>query len=136
MRPARFQRLLALAVDNDEHMTATTYAEAGITRSLWGLILTGPPSADVQIAARSAIGDDYTQPETIVTGATLPFLGAPKPEQVEGIPSYLAMLVNDVAPGEIARAEVHRVRPSGEIPYGATFNFHDGSAIFLYIREI
>jgi hypothetical protein len=137
MRPARFQHLLALAVDNDGQMVATTYAEAGITTSLYGLILTGGPTeAKVHIAARSALGDDYAQPEHIVSGDEHASLTVVKPDDLNGVERYLAALIVDVAANEIASVRLYHLRDSKQAnSNGFTVNFHDGSAIFVYVTE-
>lgn len=135
MRPARFQNLLAMAVANDGQFVATTYAEAGIKRSLWGIILTGVITVDVQIAARSALGDDYTQSEHIVTGTPHSGLTSPaNPKNLTDVERYLAALIIDVAPQEFEAVRMYYMRDKpGAMRHGATFNFHDGSAIFMYV---
>jgi hypothetical protein len=136
MRPARFQDFLASAVKKNGAMRASTYGEAGITRSLYGLILTGPVRASVQIAARSALGDDYAQPERIVTGEPHPHIDSADPSHLEGAEQYLAALIIDVVPHEIASVSLYHLRAKrGAIRYGFTVDFHDGSAIFCYVSD-
>ena len=120
-----------------KQLHARIYAEAGITRSLYGIIVTGPVKADVQIAARSALGDDYSQPEHIVTGPKhAPLPRARNPVNLTMLEGYLTALAVDAAPDEVASADRFTTRPKpGAIKYGATFTFHDGSAIFMYINE-
>ena len=137
MRPARFQNLLIDAINNDGQMEAAhTYADARITRSLYGIILTGPVKANVQIAARSALGDDHTQPEHIVTGEPHAPLTITIPTVLADVERYLAPLAVDIAPQEVASVSLYSVREKPQaVKYGFTVNFHDGSAIFVYINE-
>ncbi len=137
MRPARFQNLLIAAINKSGQMEAAhTYADARITRSLYGIIVTGPVKASVQIAARSALGDDYAQPEHIVTGDEHPPIRFAEPDSLEGLEQYLAALAVYAAPDEIASVGLYHAREKpGAVKYGFTVNFHDGSAIFAYINE-
>lgn len=138
MRPARFQNLLAAAVNADGKLTAATYENTGITTSRWGLIIQGPVHASVQIVARSADGDDYGQPETIVTGTPHPSLPvlAMMPLRKDAVERYLAALIIDIAPDEVRSVHLYSDRDKpGAIKHGATFAFHDGSKIFLYVHD-
>ncbi len=135
MRPARFQNLLAAAVNHDGRLTAATYAEAGITTSLYGLVLTGTVGANVQIVARSALGDDYSQPEHIVTDTEHPVLPLFRTMELrpDSLERYLAALIIDVAPAEFRAMYLYTER-GAPVNYGCTFMFHDGSAIFMYVK--
>jgi len=125
-------------------MAARTYAEAGISRSLYGLILTGPVDADVHIVARSALGDDYAQPERVVTGNPHPTLATNdrqrmkqvKPDSLASAEQYIAALIVDAAPQEVASVSLYHL--SGKKNASSTVSrliSTTGSAIFCYIRE-
>jgi len=141
MRPDRFERLLADAINADGRLTAVTYAEASRDRSRYGLVLTGPggASVDVQIVARSAVGDRYEQPEEPVTGAEQPRVDVPDPLAGGGVPMvalerYLAALARNAAPAEVEGTSVFQERESvGAVRYGAAVEYRDGSAIYLYV---
>lgn len=142
MRPDRFERLLADAINQDGRLSARTYVEAEFTRTRRGIIATTPGGTPInlQIAARSADGDNYAQPEgPPVTGAPHPLLDdAVLPNgavlELAAVERYLAGLAVAAAPEEIAAVHLYQDREKpGAVRYGATFTFHSGAAIFLYV---
>lgn len=134
MRPDRFTAMLAGSVNRDGKMTARTYADAGITRSLYGLVLN--ERLNVQIIARSAERDDYRKPEQVVTGEPCPPVSAAEPRDLVTVERYLTALAVAAAAGEIKAVQLYSQRDKPQaIPYGATFTFHSGAGIFLYIDE-
>jgi hypothetical protein len=141
MRPDRFERLLADAINQDRRLTARTYSEADITRSSCGIAATTPTGVPVhvQIASRLADGERHDQPAQPVTSAPHPDL--PIPDPVDGgkldlakVEQYLAGLAVSVAPEETASVALYQDRKKpGAVHYGATLTYHNGAAIFLYI---
>lgn len=141
MRPDRFERLLADAINNDGRLTARTYTEADFTRSPHGIIATtrtGVP-VNVQIVARLADGERHGQAVQSVTGTPHPSLGIPDPAEGRGLDlavfeKYLAGLVVAAAAEEVADVALYQDRSEpGAISYGATITFHSGAAVFLYV---
>lgn len=141
MRPDRFERLLADAINAEGRLTARTYAEADFTRSPNGIIATtrtGVP-VNVQIVGRLADGERQDHPSQPVTGSAHPDL--PIPDPVEGgkldlakLEQYLAGLAVSAAPEETASVALYQERDEpGAIRYGATFTYHSGAAVFLYV---
>lgn len=141
MRPNRFERLLAEAVNNDRRLTARTYTEADFTRSPYGIIAATPTGApiNVQITGRLANGERHDTPAEPVTAAPHPDLAIPDP--VEGgkldlakVEQYLAGLAVSVAPAETASVALYQNREQpGAVRYGATLTYHNGAAIFLNV---
>jgi hypothetical protein len=83
MRPDRFERLLADAINHDGRLTARTYAEDGYTRSPYGIVATtraGVP-VNVQIVGRLADGARHGQEAQPVTGTPHPRLDVPDPAE-------------------------------------------------------
>lgn len=141
MRPDRFERLLADAINRDGQLTARTYAEADYSRSPHGIIATtktGTP-VNVQIVGKLADGERHDQPAQPVTSTAHPDL--PIPDPVEGgkldlvkLEQYLTGLAVSAAPAETASVALYQQRDKpGAVRYGATITYHSGAAIFLYI---
>lgn len=136
MRPDRFTTMLTGAVNHDGKITARTYADSGIAWSWYGLVLSGPVKGSVQVVARSAIGDDYSKPEQIVTGEPCQQISTVEPRDLPTAEQYLAALCVAAAADEIKDVTLYSQRSKTQaIPYGATFTFHSGAAIFMYITE-
>lgn len=141
MRPERFERLLADAINGDGLLTARTYAEAGYQRSRYGIIATTPTGApvNVQIVGRLADGERNEQPAPPVTGTPHPDLERPDPIQggkldLARVERYLAALAVTAAPDEVSRVRLYQEREQpGAVRYGATLTFHNGAAVFLYV---
>ena len=135
MRPGRFAGMLADAVNREGHLSAVTYADAGITRSLWGIVATGNGiRVDVQVVARSAPGDDYAVAERRVTGPEHPPLTGAASDSLPGLELHLAALAVEYAPTEIRSVDLYSQRGKPQaILHGATITFHDGSAVFMYV---
>jgi len=141
MRPTRFERLLADAINQDGRLTARTYSEAGFDRSPHGIIATtrtGVP-VNVQIVGRLADGERHDPPAEPVTGAPYPRLDAPDPAEsgtldVAVFEKYLAALAVSVAADEVRSVALYQDRETpGAVRYGATLTFHSGAAIYLYV---
>jgi hypothetical protein len=141
MRPDRFERLLADAINRDGRLTARTYSEAGFDRSPHGVIATtraGVP-VNVQIVGRLADGERHDQPAPPVTGKPHPALDIPDPASgnkldVAAVEKYLAALAVSVAADETSSVACYQDRDTpGAIRYGATLTYHNGAAIFLYV---
>lgn len=141
MRPDRFERLLVDAINVDGRLTAHTYAEDGFTRSPRGIIATTPGGVpvNVQLVGRLADGARHDHPTPPVTGDPHP--DVPIPDPVEGskldlakLEQYLASLAVSAAPAETASVALYqdRDRP-GAIRYGATFTYHNGETVYLYV---
>lgn len=137
MRPDRFlQLLLATApsipgVTRAEHITSDGKS---LSPYLLGIEASGKQSRWQPVGV-SAPGDKYSEPEKEPVLGNKPDLAiaAPAtvgtPEQVEGA-LIAALLAAD--PGEISAVEAYSSRePAGAIAHGATFQFHDGSRVFL-----
>lgn len=141
MRPDRFERLLADAINNDRRLTARTYREADVSRSPYGIVATTPTGApvNVQIVGRLADGERHDHPAEPVTSTPHPDL--PIPDPVEGgkldlakLEQYLAGLAVSAAPEETASVALYQQRDKpGAVRYGATISYHNGAAVFLYV---
>ncbi len=143
MRPDRFVNLLIAAVGKDGKLSAYSYPQTSAT-SLWGFVVRGHRiKAHVQVCARSALGDDYAEPEHIVTGDhPFPPLATTdrkpmrdvRPDSLLGVERYLSALAVDTMSDEVTSIHLYSTRPKpGAIEYGATFVFCDGSGIFMYV---
>lgn len=141
MRPARFERLLADAINRDGRLTAKTYEEAQFGRSPRGIIATTPTGTpvNVQIAGRLAAGERHDTPEQPVTGTRHPDLAIPDPVSggkldLAAVEKYLAGLAVSAAGDEVQRVDLYQDREEpGAVRYGATITFHSGAAVFLYV---
>ena len=141
MRPERFERLLADAINTDGRLTARTYTEAGFTRSLHGIIATtrtGVP-INLQIVGRLADGERNDHPAPPVTGTPHEQLNTPDPAEngtldLTTFEQYIAGLVTAAAPDEIKTVSLYQDRETpGAVRYGATITYHSGAATFLYV---
>ena len=141
MRPDRFERLLADAINTDRRLTARTYSEEGFTRSLYGIIATTPSGvpANVQIASRLADGERHDQPAPPVLGTPHPRLDVPDPAESGKLDlalfeRYLAGLAVAATPDEIANVKLYQDRDNpGAVHYGMTITYNNGAVIFLYV---
>lgn len=142
MRPDRFERTLADAINRDGRLTARTYAEENFTRSRHGIIATTPTGAHInlQIVARSADGDRYDTPEgQPVTDTPHPPIDSADPIRggqidLAALERYVAALAVTAAAAEVKSFALYQDRDQpGAVRYGATFAFHSGAAIFLYV---
>lgn len=141
MRPDRFERLLADAINQDRRLTARTYAEDGFTRSPTGIIATTPAGVpvNVQIVGRLADGERPDHPAQPVTSTPHPDLEVPDPVQggkldLAALEKYLAGLAVRVAPEETAGVVLYQDRDEpGAVRYGVTLTYHNGAAIYLYV---
>lgn len=141
MRPDRFERLLADAINRDGRLTARTYAEADFTRSRFGIIATTPTGTpvNVQIVGRLADGERNDQPAAPVLSAPHPDLAIPDPTEggkldLAALEQYVAGLVVAAAPEEIAKVGLYQNRPApGAVHYGLTVTYHSGAATFVYV---
>lgn len=141
MRPARFERLLADAINRDGRLTARTYTEAGFDRTPHGIIATtrtGVP-VNVQIVGRLADGERHDHPAPPVTGTPHPHLDAPDPAEsgtldVAVFEKYLAALAVNAAADEVQSVAPYQDRDTpGAVRYGTTLTFHTGAAVYLYV---
>lgn len=141
MRPDRFERLLTAAINTDGRFTARTYTEADFTRSSYGIIATtktGVP-VNVQIAGRLADGERHGTDSQPVTDT--PHTDLERPDPIENgqlnlahLERYLASLAVAAAPDEVKAVKLYQEHGgTGAIPYGATFTYHSGAAIFLNV---
>ena len=141
MRPARFERLLTDAINQDGRLTAKTYREAGFDRSPHGIIATTRASVpvNVQIVGKLADGERHDQPAAPVTGDPHPHLDTPDPAESGKLDlalfeRYLTALAVSVAADETSSAATYQARKEpGAIRYGATLTYHNGAAIYLYV---
>lgn len=140
MRPDRFERLLADAINRDGRLTARTYAEAGFTRSRHGIIATSPAGVpvNVQIVARLADGERHDQAEQPVTDTPHADIRRPDPTDngkldLAALEQYLAGLAVAAAPSEVESVTLYQDRGPGAVRYGATLTYHSGAAIYLYV---
>lgn len=141
MRTDRFERLLTDAINHDGRLTASTYADAGFTRSPRGIIATTPTGVPVnmQIIGRLADGERHDHPAQPVTDTPHPDIERPDPTQggtldLTKLERYLASLAVAAAPAEIQKVTLFQDRgDSGAVRFGATFTYHSGAAVFLYV---
>ena len=141
MRPERFERLLADAINQDRRLTARTYDEAGFTRSPRGIIATTPTGipVNVQIIGRLAEGERHGPEGQTVTSTPHPDLPIPDPVNggkldLANLEQYLAGLAVNAAPAETASVALYQQRDEpGGVRYGATITYHSGAMIFLYV---
>lgn len=141
MRPDRFERLLADAINRDGRLAARTYSEVGFTRSAYGIVATTPAGTpvNVQIVGRLADGERNDQPAAPVLGTPHSDLVIPDP--VEGgkldlavLEQYVAGLVVAAVPAEIAEVGLYQNRPTpGAVHYGLTVTYYSGAATFVYV---
>lgn len=141
MRPDRFERLLVDAINADGRLTTKTYTDAGFGRSPHGIIAATPTGVpvNVQIIGRLADGERHDHAEQPVTGEPYPSLDVPDPAtgsslDLTAVEKYLVGLVVRAAGAEIKDVILYQDRDApGAVRYGATFAFHNGAAVFLYI---
>lgn len=140
MRPDRFERLLADAINRDRRLTARTYAEADISRSPYGIVATtrtGVP-VNVQIIGRLADGERHDQPAQPVTSTPHPLLDTPDPAEsgkldLAAFERYVASLAVAATPDEISSVSLYQDRDQSAVRYGLTISYHNGAAIYLYV---
>ena len=141
MRTERIERILADAINKDDHLTARTYTEANYTRSPRGIIATTPTGipVNIQIAGRLADGERHNQKEQPVTGAPHQPHGTPNPTESGSLDlavfeQYLAGLIVAAASDEIKNIALYQDRDTpGAVRYGLTITYHSGAATFLYV---
>lgn len=141
MRPQRFQQLLTDAINRDGQLTARTYTQADFTRSPHGIIATTPTGVpvNVQIIGRLADGERHDHAEAPVTSEQHPPIDIPDLTpggklQLAAVEKYLAALAVQAAGAEIKNVALYQDRDTpGAVRYGATFTFHSGAAIYLYV---
>jgi len=141
MRPARFEQLLADAINHDGRLTARTYEQAEFGRSPRGIIATTPTGVpvNVQIVGRLADGERHDHAAQPVTGTPHPDLNIPDPTvngklDLAAVEKYLAGLAVAATPDEVQSVALYQDREApGAVRYGATLTYHSGAAIFLYI---
>lgn len=141
MRPDRFERLLADAINRDGRLTARTYHEADFTRSAYGIVATTPTDTPVnlQIVGRLADGERNDHPAAPVLSTPHPDLAIPDPAEggkldLAVLEQYLAGLVVATVPAEIAKVSLYQNRPApGAVHYGLTVTYHSGAATFVYV---
>lgn len=137
MRPDRFLQLALTAARSIPGVTrAEPVTEDGRSKRpyLFAVEAGGRPMR-WQIAAASAPGDKYDQPEkepVLGEKPAPPETGPTTAGSPEHIEAALLAAILDADPGEISAVDAYSRRTEpGAITHGATILFHDGSKIFL-----
>jgi hypothetical protein len=141
VRPEELEQLLVNAINEDERLTAGTYAEVGVTRSRYGLAMatdTGV-SAMVQIVSRLAPGERHDTPAAEIMGDPHRVLDVPDPVVNDAfnwprLERFLAGLIVQAAAAAVDKIDIYSARKKpNAIPFGLTVAWHNGATSFLYI---
>ncbi|MFJ6560001.1 hypothetical protein ACIQMV_08985 [Streptomyces sp. NPDC091412] len=141
MRPDRFERLLADAINHDRRLAARTYSEADFTRSLYGIIATTAAGVPVNVQVTSGLADGERDEHPAPPVISDPHPDLPIPDPVEGgkldlarLEQYIAGLAVAATPEEIESISLYQDRDTpGAVRYGATITYNNTAMIYLYV---